>query len=166
MNQVAYQNNGVNFYNLLFFTTGLKQFCDAVKIEIGAGTLDFLLPMSTGKTKAAKVDFAKFEETIVSAVRSIDRNGQPLCGSVSAKPPASKIPAVQDKYRSLLGRKICMVKLKDVSQSSKNQKLFQRAKDYVVEHRKLRIMKRKERLLNGLRLLKQKNKVGVLKMMI
>ena len=117
--------------------------------------------MSTGKNKASKVDFAKFEETIVSAVKSIDRSGQPLCGVVQAKPSVSRIPAVQDKYRSLLGRKMCMVKLKDVSQSSRNQKVFQRAKDYVSDHRKLKNLKRKERLLNGLRLLKQKSKVGL-----
>jgi hypothetical protein len=80
-----------------------------------------LVPISSGKSKAAKVDIVKFEEMIINAVKSIDRNGQPLCGIVTAKPAVSKLPPVPDKYKALLGKKACLVKLKDVGQSSKHQ---------------------------------------------
>ena len=115
--------------------------------------------ISKGVSKSAKVDFVKFEDMIINAVKSIDRNGQPMCGTVAARPSLSRIPSVPDRYKSKLGSKMCVVKLKDVSHSSKHRKTFQRAKDYVIESRKMKNLKRKERLLSGLRLLKQKSKV-------
>jgi hypothetical protein len=139
----------------------LKQFCDAVKIEIGFGTLDFLIPISSGgNSKRAKVDLVKFEELVVNAVKSIERSGHGLSGPVVAKPSLSKIPPVlNEKYKSKLGPKTLRIKLEDVSQSSKYRKSFMRAKEHLSENRKLRIARRKERLLNGLKILKLKVKV-------
>ena len=146
-------------FTVLFFL-GLKQFCDAVKIEIGGGTLDFLAPISYGgNSKSAKIDLIKFEEIIMSAVKSLERNGQGLSGPVISKPNLSKIPAIADKFKSKLGSKMCRIKLKDVATSSKYRKSFLKAKDHLSEGRRMRISKRKERLLNGLKNLKLKNKV-------
>jgi hypothetical protein len=112
---------------------GLRPFCDTVRIEIGAATLDFLNPISTGgSSKSAKVDFAKFEALVVDAVKSIDRNGQPLCGHVAAKPDLSRLPSVPERFRSKI-TKSCRIKLKDVCHSSKHRKLFQRARNRFYE---------------------------------
>ena len=140
--------------------SGLKQFCDEVKIEIGGGTLDFLAPITYGgNSKSAKIDLIKFEEMVMSAVRSLDRNGHGLSGPVSSKPKLSKIPAIADKFKSKLGSKMCRIKLKDVAVSSRYRKSFLKAKDQLSEGRRLRISKKKERLLSGLKNLKFKSKV-------
>jgi len=96
----------------------------------------------------------------MNAVKSIERTGHGLSGPVVSKPSLSKIPPVlNEKFKSKLGSKTLRIKLEDVSQSSKYRKSFLRAKDHLSENRKLRIAKRKERLLNGLKLLKLKYKV-------
>ena len=91
-----------------------------MKIDIGGGTLDFLAPISYGGTsKSAKVDLVKFEEMVMSAVKSLDRTGQGLSGPVISKPNLSKIPPIADKFKSKLGSKMCTIKMKDISVSSK-----------------------------------------------
>lgn len=143
---------------LLENNSSLRQFADTLKIEVGGGTLDFLNPLRAGgSTKYPKIDLAKFEEIVMQAVKSIEKGGQYLSGPVPSK-PATKIPPIPERYKPKLGAKVCKIKLKDVSVSSRYKKYFLKAKDNLGAHQKSMIAKRKDRLLSGLRSLKNKNR--------